>query len=216
MIGPVPSLNLILYAVDHTLHHKLERDFKKRCVPAAITVAKSMASLQRATAKRTFDGLVLETKRGARVDLGKIQRLVDPSRTFILAGSRERLLQTTRAMLAPVQGTGHNGVSITADGSLEGYFESKFADFVRGMKHGSASDLHPMLIKTVERPLISHALRVTNGNQVKTAHLLGMNRNTLRKKIGELRIPVNRERSRRSSERVPAHREHDAVVPRDL
>ena len=51
-----------------------------------------------------------------------------------------------------------------------------------------------MLISAVERPLIIFALKETNGNQIQAAHLLGMNRNTLRKKIGELRIPVKREK----------------------
>jgi two-component system nitrogen regulation response regulator GlnG len=55
-----------------------------------------------------------------------------------------------------------------------------------------------MLIKAVERPLIAHTLKETNGNQIQAAHLLGMNRNTLRKKITELRIPVRRERTRPS------------------
>lgn len=197
MTGPGPSLNFILLTADYSLHQKLERDLKNCGVPAAVTVAKSMASLQRATAKRTFDGLMLETKRGTLVDLARIQQLIDPSRTFILAGSREMLLQTARTMLGKRSADNHNGSLVNADGSLEGYFESKLADFVQGMKHGSASDLHPMLIKTVERPLINQALRVTNGNQIKTAHLLGMNRNTLRKKIADLRIQINRKTSRR-------------------
>jgi two-component system nitrogen regulation response regulator GlnG len=63
------------------------------------------------------------------------------------------------------------------------------------MRRGSARDLHPMLISAVERPLIALALRETNGNQIQAAHLLGMNRNTLRKKITEFRIPVKRSRT---------------------
>ena len=44
-------------------------------------------------------------------------------------------------------------------------------------------------------PLIALALRETNGNQIQAAHLLGMNRNTLRKKITEFGIPVKRGRA---------------------
>jgi two-component system nitrogen regulation response regulator GlnG len=63
------------------------------------------------------------------------------------------------------------------------------------MKSSSARNLHHMLISAVERPLIALVLKETNGNQIKAAHLLGVNRNTLRKKITELRIPVKREKA---------------------
>jgi two-component system nitrogen regulation response regulator GlnG len=44
----------------------------------------------------------------------------------------------------------------------------------------------------VETPLIGAALAATHGNQIKAAELLGVNRNTLRKKIRELDISVIR------------------------
>jgi two-component system nitrogen regulation response regulator GlnG len=44
----------------------------------------------------------------------------------------------------------------------------------------------------VEYPLISAALAATRGNQIKAAELLGVNRNTLRKKIRDLDIQVIR------------------------
>ena len=77
---------------------------------------------------------------------------------------------------------------------LESYIESKLSEFVKGMKSSAGRNLHPMLISAVERPLITFALKETNGNQIQAAHLLGMNRNTLRKKISELRIPIKREK----------------------
>ncbi len=43
--------------------------------------------------------------------------------------------------------------------------------------------LYDRVLKELEEPLIRQALAVTNGNQIKTAELLGLNRNTLRKKI---------------------------------
>ena len=44
----------------------------------------------------------------------------------------------------------------------------------------------------VERPLISLCLAATRGNQIRAAKLLGLNRNTLRKKIRDLDVPVVR------------------------
>jgi two-component system nitrogen regulation response regulator GlnG len=68
-------------------------------------------------------------------------------------------------------------------------------DFVKGMKAGSGRNLHPMLISVIERPLIARSLEQTNGNQIQAAALLGLNRNTLRKKIKDLNIPVKRKRA---------------------
>mgnify|MGYP003666385816 FL=1 len=49
--------------------------------------------------------------------------------------------------------------------------------------------LHDRVLREIERPLIMLSLDATKGNQLKAASMLGLNRNTLRKKIG---IPVVR------------------------
>jgi two-component system nitrogen regulation response regulator GlnG len=54
--------------------------------------------------------------------------------------------------------------------------------------------LYGRILKEVELPLIEIALDATGGNQAKCADLLGINRNTLRKKITELDIRVTRRR----------------------
>lgn len=53
-------------------------------------------------------------------------------------------------------------------------------------------DLYNLILKEIERPLISYVLNISRGNQLKCANILGLNRNTLRKKINELNIPVTR------------------------
>ncbi len=55
-----------------------------------------------------------------------------------------------------------------------------------------AAGLHGRILREVERPLILRVLAATRGNQLKAAALLGLNRNTLRKKIRELDIEVMR------------------------
>jgi len=55
-----------------------------------------------------------------------------------------------------------------------------------------AAGLYDRVLREIERPLITLSLSATRGNQIKAAHLLGLNRNTLRKKIRELDIQVVR------------------------
>jgi two-component system nitrogen regulation response regulator GlnG len=52
--------------------------------------------------------------------------------------------------------------------------------------------LYDRVISEIERPLLSLALGATRGNQLRAARLLGLNRNTLRKKIKDLDVPVVR------------------------
>ena len=54
--------------------------------------------------------------------------------------------------------------------------------------------LYDRILREVEVPLIEIALDATAGNQARCADLLGINRNTLRKKITDLDIRVTRRR----------------------
>jgi two-component system, NtrC family, nitrogen regulation response regulator GlnG len=53
-------------------------------------------------------------------------------------------------------------------------------------------ELYLEVLQEIERPLILETLSVTRGNQLRAAHILGLNRNTLRKKIKDLDIDVVR------------------------
>jgi two-component system nitrogen regulation response regulator GlnG len=52
--------------------------------------------------------------------------------------------------------------------------------------------LYDRFLAEVERPLIAHTLEATRGNQIRAAAVLGINRNTLRKKIQALGIRTGR------------------------
>ena len=52
--------------------------------------------------------------------------------------------------------------------------------------------LYHRIIREIEIPLVSAALAATRGNQIKAAELLGLNRNTLRKKVNDLDIRLMR------------------------
>ena len=65
------------------------------------------------------------------------------------------------------------------------------------MSHGDvlpSSGIYDRLMPLFERPLLEVTLEATEGNQIKAANLLGINRNTLRKKISELGIECSKKR----------------------
>jgi two-component system nitrogen regulation response regulator GlnG len=72
--------------------------------------------------------------------------------------------------------------------------ERHIRDFLAAHHDGGVapSDIYDRVIAEVERPLIRLTLAATRGNQIKAAAMLGLNRNTLRKKIRDLDIPVVR------------------------
>ena len=75
--------------------------------------------------------------------------------------------------------------------NLSQLLEKKFATFVKKIKHSNPKGLYALLISEIEKPIFNLALQETNGNQVKAAKLLGVNRNTIRKKMQEFKITVN-------------------------
>ena len=74
-------------------------------------------------------------------------------------------------------------------GSLADTLRSAVAALVRDPDR-PAKEMHAAVVAAVERPLIELILEQTGGNQLRAADLLGINRNTLRKKITSLGIAV--------------------------
>ena len=53
-----------------------------------------------------------------------------------------------------------------------------------------SNNIYPSVIEKVEKSVITKILEFTKGNQLKASEILGLNRNTLRKKIGDLSIDI--------------------------
>ncbi len=72
--------------------------------------------------------------------------------------------------------------------SIKDFLEEKLKRYLKDMTKITNFNLHDTVLSEVEKALISIVLRETNGNQLKTAKVLGINRNTLRTKIKEYKI----------------------------
>ena len=75
--------------------------------------------------------------------------------------------------------------SVAVDSTLEEIIERKLIECVRGLREYSSANLYDLMVALVEKPLLRAVLRETGGNQVRAAQILGINRNTLRKKLTE-------------------------------
>jgi two-component system nitrogen regulation response regulator GlnG len=178
---------------------EIQNQFKQAFKDATVTTARDASALPRDAAKRAFDAVIVESKPGVHTGTSTLPHHVDLSRTLVITGSKPVLKRASKFMQAMARAKGP-ATSGMAPLSLEDYVEWKMGDFVKGMHNGSGRNLHPMLISAIERPLIARALQETKGNQIQAAELLGLNRNTLRKKIHDLHIPVKRGRAAQARE----------------
>jgi Fis family transcriptional regulator, factor for inversion stimulation protein len=69
----------------------------------------------------------------------------------------------------------HQSIDEAVTRSLERYF--------RDLDGTPAQSVHQMVIEAVERPMLEVVMRQARGNQLRASEMLGINRNTLRKKL---------------------------------
>ncbi|MEL6449730.1 MAG: response regulator [Pseudomonadota bacterium] len=117
-----------------------------------------------------------------------VRRLGLTSRAVEITASEVEQVLGSQPELEPIRSAGDTeklGASVARH--LKRYFDL----------HGNMlppPGLYQRILREVEAPLIEIALDATGGNQAKCADLLGINRNTLRKKITDLDIEVTRRR----------------------
>ncbi|MEQ9041886.1 MAG: sigma-54 dependent transcriptional regulator [Silicimonas sp.] len=126
---------------------------------------------------------------------GNVRQLENTVRRLALTGGEERISRSEVEMVLGNQpaiepltgGSDSDKLSASIAKHLRRYFDL----------HGGQlppPGLYQRILREVEMPLIEIALDATGGNQAKCADLLGINRNTLRKKITDLDIRVTRRR----------------------
>ena len=126
---------------------------------------------------------------------GNVRQLENIVRRLALVGGEERISRSevefvlgNQPAIEPLTGSAESDkLSASIAKHLRRYFDL----------HGGQlppPGLYQRILREVEMPLIEIALDATGGNQAKCADLLGINRNTLRKKITDLDIRVTRRR----------------------
>jgi two-component system nitrogen regulation response regulator GlnG len=97
------------------------------------------------------------------------------------------------AVAAELAGWEPRALSEDADSSfataVERHLNAHFAEYRDGLP---PPGLYDRVLQEIERPLIAISLAACGGNQIRAAQLLGLNRNTLRKKIRDLGIELTR------------------------
>lgn len=157
----------------------LAREFLDRAVEEGLPRKRLSARAMERLANHTWPGNVRELE-------NLIRRLAALyAEEEIDLDGIERELAGTPIQASTVDSPASDSIGAAIDWHLKRYFDA----------HGGAlppQGLHQRVLREVERPLIEHCLIATRGNQLKAADLLGINRNTLRKKIKELDISVVR------------------------
>lgn len=87
------------------------------------------------------------------------------------------------------------GLAATVERHLRDYFAAHESSM-------PASGLYDRVLQEIERPLLEVTLAECHGNQLRAAELLGLNRNTLRKKIRELGLTAGRSKRQNGSSYV--------------
>ena len=116
-----------------------------------------------------------------------VRRLVVTAAQEDIAGSEIEMVLSNQPAMELGNGVSSDKLGASVERHLRRYFDL----------HGGVlppPGLYGRILKEIELPLIEIALDATGGNQAKCADLLGINRNTLRKKISDLDIRVTRRR----------------------
>ena len=121
---------------------------------------------------------------------GNVRELENTIKRAVILSSDPLLTVADFAGLRPQKGSERTQ---NEELSLEGIVDMKLRGCLSNMDKMESGDVYAMVLEQVERPLIRFVLEKTRGNQVKAADILGINRNTLRKKIQDLGIEVKKD-----------------------
>ncbi len=120
--------------------------------------------------------------------------------TFMIVNDAVKVQETLGALLGQA---GNANIHVVKQGSTVTIMqeeemrslvsiEDKVMDLEEELYSREKGRLYDAVLEKIEKPLLEYVLERTEGNQLKAARILGMNRNTIRAKIKKLAIDVQR------------------------
>jgi two-component system nitrogen regulation response regulator GlnG len=141
---------------------------------------------------KTLDAAALERLKAYRWP-GNVRELENLIRRLAALYSQEMIgidvIEAELAEVTPPQPQEAVPVDDSLGSAVERHLKAYFAAHRDGLP---PAGIYDRVLREIERPLINLTLAATRGNQIRAAALLGLNRNTLRKKIRDLEIQVIR------------------------
>jgi two-component system nitrogen regulation response regulator GlnG len=119
---------------------------------------------------------------------GNVRELENLIKRAMALSSHEALLPADiTVLLSPSE-----RAAAETDQTLDELTRARIASFLEHLDPNERGNLHQMILSRIEKPLIEMVLAKVGGNQVRAAAMLGINRNTLRKKILDLKIEIKK------------------------
>jgi len=162
---------------------------RKEDVPALVEHFLEKAAVELGVPKKTV--MPKAMKRILAYDWpGNVRELENCIKRAVVLSSSTAILPEDVEVLMKGEKTTGAGI----DGmSMEGLLEERIHCFIKKSGKLGTGELYSSVMGSVEKILISRALEESGYNQLKAADMLGINRNTLRKKIKEYEIPLKKQ-----------------------
>ena len=120
--------------------------------------------------------------------------------TLVITDNQERVKEILARMLSKI---GNTNIGIIKEGDIIKIAQNdslkdlvslkdKIIELEDSLYNEKKGGLYKSILEVIEKPLIEHILERTEGNQLKAARILGLNRNTIRSKIKRLGINVDK------------------------
>lgn len=188
-LAELPDL-VVVWLHEQSIARKIDRQLTHRNVTRSVTAMAALLAHEVKNPLSSIRGAARLLEQNASDADRELENLIRRlavlhAEEVIGADIIEAELADVTAPPAPAETPEDSNLGQAVEHHLKAYFDAHRGGL-------PATGLYGRVLREVEGPLISLSLEATRGNQLKAARLLGLNRNTLRKKIRKLDIRVAR------------------------